>query len=170
VALAKYGTECFNWEPELLRKEIEEDFNIEMSDLQSDKLQTAILIYTTDQFESNWHAFHVGCHLLNNEYADHVVFDQPLEAEYIIGALPEINFLRADDGIKFSDEVNAYAGLTFAEYGCAKPPTLFPTAIMPKGLVDAEMAEKNAALDELYQAKKDSLDKYLAKVQKAYTI
>jgi hypothetical protein len=41
---------------------------------------------------------------------------------------------------------------------------------MPKGLVDAEMAEKNAALDELYQAKKDSLDKYLAKVQKAYTI
>lgn len=171
VALNKYGTECFKWEPSSLRYELEEDFSVKLTDLQADKLQAAITLYTTDQIESNWHAFNVACHVLNNEYVDHEIFDYPLEAEYIIGVLPEFEFLRNDeDGIVFSPEVNAYAGLVFYEYGCSKPPTLFPTAIMPEGVVEGDMTEKNAALDELYKAKKASLEKYLAAVQSVYTI
>ena len=171
IALAKYGTECFEWEPEILRLELEEDFGIKLTDLQSDKLQAVLTLYTTDQVESNWHAFNTACHVMNNEHVDHTVFDYPLEAEYIIGALPEFEFLRNDeDGITFSPEVNAYAGLVFYDYGCSKPPTLFPTAIMPAGVVDADMTEKNAALEELYKAKKESLERYLLKVKKAYTV
>lgn len=171
VALNKYGTECLEWEPEILRLELEEDFGLKLTDLQSDKLQAVITLYTTDQIESNWHAFNVACHVMNNEYVDHEVFDYPLEAEYIVSVMPEIEFLRNDEtGITFSPEVNAYAGLIFYEYGCSKPPTLFPTAIMPQCAVDADMTEKNAALEELYRAKKASFDSYMARVQKAYSL
>lgn len=169
VALGKYGTECFDWEPEILRLELEDDFGLKLTDLQSDKLQAVITLYTTDQIESNWHAFNTACHVMNNEYVDHAVFDYPLEAEYIVGALPEIEFLRNEDGIAFSPEVNAYAGLVFYEYGCSKAPTLFPTAIMP-ACVDSDMVEKDAALDELYRAKKASFAKYLDKIKSAYTV
>jgi hypothetical protein len=171
VAVQKYGTACFEWEPEVLRKELEEDFSVTLSDLQSDRLQTAITILTTDHFESNWHVFNVCIHLLNNEHADFTSLD-PIEAEYIAGALPEIELLRNDDedGIKFSDEVNAYAGLIFYEYGCGKAPNIFPTALMPHYVVETDNAEKDEALSELYQAKKARLEEYMARVSATYTV
>ena len=171
VVIAKYGTECFDWESEILRAEVDDDFGVKLTDLQADKLQAAITILTTDHFESNWHVFNVCVHLLNGEHAD---FDtlEPVEAEQIAAIMPEVAFLRNDDdGITFSDEVNAYVGLIFSEYGCISAPTIFPTAIMPTGLnfnIQASMLEKNEALSEMYQAKKEQLDNYLTKVRSAY--
>lgn len=170
VAVGKYGPECFEWDPALLRKEIHEDFDVDLTDLQADKLQAAITIITTDFFESNWQIFNCCILLLNNEHADLQTFDS-VEAEHIAAAMPEIEYLRNEDedGMKFSDEVNAYAGLIFSEYGCSKAPDIFPTALMPSGQADGSMLEKNDALRELYQAKKDWLEKYIKRVESAYS-
>ena len=169
VVTQKYGTVCYDWDPAVLRKEIEEDFSVKLTDLQFDRLQAAITILTTDHFESNWHVFNVCIHLLNGEYADFTTLD-PIEAEHIAGAMPEIELLRNDDedGIKFSDEVNAYTGLIFYDYGCSKAPDIFPTAQMPRHTVEADTTEKSEALRELYQAKKTYLEEYMARVSATY--
>ncbi len=167
IAVNKYGLTCFDWEPFILRKELEEDLGITLTDLQSDKLQAAITIFTTDSFESDWHTFNVCVHLLNNEHASFDTLD-PIDAESIAAILPELEVLRNDDeGLTFSDEVNAYAGLIFYEYGCSKAPDIFPTAIMPAA-VEADMTEKNEALSELYKAKKLHLEQLLKQIEQFY--
>ena len=172
ILIAKYGTELFDWDPAVLRKEIEEDFGVELTEVQSDKIQAVITIITTDLFETNWHVFTCCVNAMSGEYIDPEVM-APVEAEYIAGILPEVELLRNEDheGIEFSDEVNAYAGLIFAEYGCGRAPTIFQSAIMPKGYVaDADMTEKNAALSEIYQAKKESLNSYIKRIRDLYTV
>ena len=66
IVVQRYGVEAFDWQPEFLRDEIKNDFNVELSDLQSDKLQAAITILKTDLFETQWEVFKTVCHLLNN--------------------------------------------------------------------------------------------------------
>jgi len=171
IAVGKYGLDCFEWFPALLRKELHEDCDVDITDLQADKIQAAIIILTTDLFETNWQVFNVCVRLLNNEYADFETFE-PLEAEFIAGAMPEIEYLRNgdEDGIIFSDEVNVYAGLVFSEYGCSKAPDVFPTAIMPTGLNDGDMKDKNEALKEMYQAKKDHLEQTIKKSEEIHQV
>jgi hypothetical protein len=170
VAVGKFGIQnCLSWDPALLRKEIHEDFDVELTDLQADKLQAAIEIISSDVFPTSWQVFNVCIRLLNGEHADFDIF-QPLEAELIAGAMPEVEYLATmdPDGMKFSDEVNAYVGLIFSDYGCSRAPDIFPTAIMPKCLGEDDMTEKNAALNELYKAKKEWLEKYLKRAELAY--
>ena len=49
----EYGKECYDWDPLVLKAELQEDFDLELSDLQSDKIQAGITILTTDQYETN---------------------------------------------------------------------------------------------------------------------
>lgn len=158
MVINKYGTACFDWEPELLRKELEEDYNVTFSDLQSDKLQAAITILSTDQIEEHWEAFETCCHLLNNEPDNFETFE-PLEAEEIAHALPELELIKGAElePILYGDEVRAYAGIIFHAYGMCQPPRIFPTAIMPTSVTQCDDTEKNEALEELYNARRDFL-------------
>ena len=173
IALAEYGTACFDWEPEVLRAELADDFGVSISDIKSDKLQAAIIVYTTDQFESNWHVFNTVTHCLNGEPTDADVLD-PIDPEQVASAMAEVEVLRSqltDGGLKFDDEVNTYAGLLFSSYGLLFTPTIFPTAIMPnlQGEHSADtQSEKQEALNEIYSLKKAQVTEYLEKVKNCY--
>ena len=174
IAVTEYGTECFNWEPSVLRAELSDDFGTELTEAQSDKLQAAIIVVSTDHFESNWHVFNTAIHCLNNEPVDYDVYD-PIDAEQLASAMAEVQILRndfVDNDLKFDDEVNAYAGMIFSEYGLLFKPTVFPTALMPnlqgEHFADSQ-TEKQAALDEVYTAKKTQVLEYLEKVKHCYT-
>jgi hypothetical protein len=165
----KYGTECYDWQPELLRKELEED-GINLTDLQSDKLQAAILVLTTDQVESHWEVFEKCCHLFNNNLDD---FEAccPLEAEEIAMALPEIEAIRnaEHESIQYSDDINAYTGIIFHEYGLCKAPKIFPSSLLPKVVNLCDSSEKDEALIELYEARKASILEYIERLQKMHS-
>ena len=47
IAVAEFGTDCFDWEPEILRANLSDELNIEITDRQSDKLQAAITVIST---------------------------------------------------------------------------------------------------------------------------
>lgn len=171
IALERYGVECLRWESEVLKQEISEDLDVSLSDTQADKLQAAITILTTDRFETDWHTFNTICLLFNNHAADFENFE-PAEAEDVICALVEFQLIRQEDedGLQFGDDVNAYAGAIFSDYGCCKAPDLFPTAIMPEGQNECDMTEKNEALSDLYAAKKKQVEESLRKVLDLYQL
>lgn len=166
VITHKYDTECYEWEPELLRSDIEQDYSITLSNLQSDKIQAAITILTSQLFEDQIEAFETCCHLLNNQEDTFEDFN-PLEPEEIATALAHARLIvdGQDDRLAFSDEVRAYAGFMFHEYGMCKAPSIFPTAILPPSNNECDVSEKDQALQELYDEKIRVLKDYMAKVQ-----
>lgn len=166
VCYLEYGPEFLDWDPQLLRLELLEDFGVELSDGQSDKLQAAVIIVSTDQFENDWHSFNNCIHALNGEPFEHDVF-YPIDAEQIASAMPEVEMLRNNflgEGFVFSDEVNCYVGFVLSEYGLFNAPPEFSTALMPPlpgAHESSSQAEKYQALSSIYSAKKEKLTKYM---------
>jgi hypothetical protein len=170
AVVAEFGVDCFAWDPHILRIELLEEYNITLSEEQSDKLQAAITILNTDAFETDWHAFNNCIHALNGEPFDYDTLE-PIDAEQIAAAMPEIEVLRSkflEEGLQFTDEIKAYAGMIFSEYGLFFAPNEFPSAIMPSlpGEHNSDsQIEKQEALAEVYNKKKEKINEYLAKFQ-----
>lgn len=166
VVIKKYGVEAFEWQPEFLRDEIKHDYGTELTDLQSDKLQAAITILTTDLFESQWEVFKTICHLLNST-PDNFEDTTPLEAEELASALAQYRLIVGTEGTPpFSDEVNAFAGVVFYNYGLSEPPSIFPSALMPGHAVKADPTEKSQALSEIYDARTKDIIAYVTAIVK----
>lgn len=170
AVVAEFGLDCLEWDPHILRLELYEEYNIKLTDEQSDKLQAAITILNTDSFETDWHAFNSCIHALNGEPFDYDTLE-PVDAEQIVAMMPELEMLRTkflEDEVQFSDEINAYAGMIFSEYGLFFAPSEFPSAIMPAlpGEHNSDsQVEKQEALAEIYNAKKEKINDYISKFQ-----
>jgi hypothetical protein len=156
--IKRYGTEALQWEPETARKQIEEDY-AKISDLQSDKLQAAIVVLTTPFFETDWNVFQNCCHAFSN-IPDSFEDFEPLDPEEIIVGIAEATVIR-EEPIKYHDEINAYVGTLFHNHGFSKAPKLFPTALVPKG-PESDDTERNEELDELFDFHIDRVGTYLA--------
>jgi hypothetical protein len=162
LVIRKYTTACFNWEPETLREAIQDDYNIVLSGLQSDKIQAGITLLSTNLFEENIKVFENVCYLLNNQ-ADDLDTINPIGAEEMVCALAHVFCITGDDFTPFaSPEVRAYAGEVFYTYGLHAPPIFFMNAIMKNcPLCDVVNEELIQALEELYNEKVEQLTKYL---------
>lgn len=164
IAVARYGANCFDWEPSILRNELEEDFKLTLTDLQSDKLQAGITVLTTNMYETNIRTFEVCSRLLNSTSQDFEDFE-PLEAEELISALTEVMLIKMETP-EFGPDINVYAGQVFFNYGFCKPPQLFPSAIFPHGKpVTCDDAEKNEALSEIFEERLKTTKEYLEKIK-----
>jgi len=168
VTLKAFGMEALEWEPELLRQEIDREYDIKLSDLQHDKLHAMVVCMVTDHFEHDWRVFETCVSLFNGESVDHEDLN-PLEAEEIAVGLAEFMLLKKDVDIgptHFGEEVRAYAGIIFYEYGMHHSPKIFPTAIMPKSVNqdDAINDEKNEALKEIFDTHVQYVLDYLEKL------
>mgnify|MGYP000196158323 CR=1 FL=1 len=168
TTIKKYGLDSLEWEPEILRAEIDRDYDIHISDLQNDKIQAAMNVLTSDHFEHDWRVFEVSSHLFNNQPMDHEDVC-PLEAEEIAVALAEFRLIRTDtldegEKLVFGEEIRAYAGHIFYEYGMHKAPKIMPTAIMPKSN-KADDKDKNEALKEIFDVHASYILDYLEKIE-----
>lgn len=157
LVIKEYGNECFEWEPMVLKMQLQEDFDCEITDLQSDKIQAGIVILTTDQYETYVTVFETINYLINHQH-DNLDELNPLEPEELISGLTEAYLIRGEQ-LDFSPEVRVYAGQIFYEYGMHQPPTLFPQAIMKEQEGNDE--EKNAALQEIFDEKITIVEEYL---------
>jgi hypothetical protein len=145
--------ECSEMGPEILREELERQLSVEISDLQSDKLQAALEVLTSTSFEEHWMVFNHICHLFNSRSVDFETY-QHLDPEQIAVALAVVRLIRgleSEAPIDFSDEVRAFAGQVFADYGLTRPPAIFPSALLPDNSAPGEgMDERSEALTELF--------------------
>jgi len=164
VLATQYGSDCFAWEPEILRNELDDDFGIELSDLQSDKIQAGITVLTTNMYETNIRTFEVCTRLFNGSPQDFEDFE-PLEAEELVAGLTEVLLLKMEE-LEFSAEVNAYAGRVFYDYGFCSTPKLFPTALLPEGKPKVcDDLEKNEALQEIFEERLKVTKEYLENIK-----
>lgn len=155
-------------DPTFLREDIEGDFSVSISDLQADKIQAAINLVTTDTFFHDWRVFEVTLHAFCNNATDPDVL-APVSAEELVTGLAEVmlistSILDDDEVLHFGDEVRAYAGKIFSDYGFYRAPRLFPTAIMPNTNKHDDKAE-NEALEELFDLRTKAILTYLDNVQ-----
>lgn len=157
----EYGAECYEWEPAVLRIELQEDFNCIITDLQSDKIQAGITILTTELYENNVPVFETLNYLLNHQ-PDNLDELNPLEPEELICGLTEAYLIKGEK-LEFSPEVRVYAGVIFNSYGMHRPPKLFPDAIMSER--EGDDSEKNEALEELFNEKIRITKEYLDHAQ-----
>ena len=111
VIVKNYTTEAFNWNPQLLRNELEEDFDLKLTDLQSDKIQAGITVLTTNMYESDVRTFEVCTRLLTHNAQDFEDF-QPLEAEELVAGLTEVMLIKMED-ITFGDDVTVLRVMRF---------------------------------------------------------
>lgn len=170
AVLQVFGTDVIDVEPELIKEEIEKQYDLKISQLQSDKIQAAIILLATHQFEEDWRVFESVCNLCCNQAIDSESVN-PAEAEEIVVAMAELALIRSNvqdeedetesQPLHFSEEVRAYAGRMFYEYGFSQPPKLFASAIMPPHTVDTDDEEKNNALLELFNAHANYVFEYL---------
>lgn len=175
VVLSKYAGEepgkglVMTWEPEILRDELRFDFGINISELQSDKIQAAITLLTTNMYEQDWRCFEFINHIFCNNLVD-AEDHHPLEAEELAAGLAHATSILTDDEARLNawhDDVRAYAGQVFWNYGLHAPPDIFPSAIMPVSppVADEEIAkEKNAVLTDLFQAHTKKIQAYVEKL------
>lgn len=156
ITLKQYGLDALDYEPALLRTQIERDYDINLSEMQFDKLQAAMTVMSSDTFFDDWVVFETVCHLFHNEPVDADLVT-PLDAEDIAVAMVEVTLIRRDIGdntLVFDEEVRAYAGHVFYEYGLSHAPKIFPSAIMPKAVeVPESDKEKEDALMELFNTR-----------------
>lgn len=152
-----YGKECYAWDPLVLKAELQEDYSCEISDLQSDKIQAAITLLTTDIYETNVNVFETLNYLFIHQ-PDNLEELNPMEAEELICGMTEAYLIRGEK-INFSPEIRVYAGQIFYDYGMHKPPELFPEAIMRE--TEGDDSEKNEALKEIFEAKIKATKEYL---------
>lgn len=164
VCLRHFGSDFLGWDTDTVTLEIKDDFNVDLSDLQHDKLMGATIVLCSDAYEQDWQTFETVSHLFNNQYDDFFT-DNELEWDELIQGLVQV-YLIKHEPLEFSDEVKAYAGNVFAKFGMSKAPDLFPNAIMPQGLVDCDDSEKNAALKELFDAVTERTTRYINEIDK----
>jgi len=172
VALNRYGVDILQWDPILIREQIEDDFGIFLSDMQSDKLQAGIMILTSDNFEHQIEAYETCVNLLCDQ-PDDFETSSPPEPEQMIVAICEATLIRHEP-IKFGDEVRRYAGQIFHDsWGYSRAPALFPSAIMPetplsKEEIDAlevDMQTRDEALKEVFDSRLERVAAYLQAIE-----
>lgn len=162
IFLSTYGSEALEWDSQLIRNEIEKDYAISLEDLQSDKLNAAIEILTSNLYEENWNVFETCSHLLANVAVDHSVVT-PLQVEEIIKALAEAYLIR-HESLEFCPDINLYVGQIFHDFGMSKAPKLFSSAIMPDGNISDDR-EKNDALQELFDKHVNDVVEYVGQLE-----
>jgi hypothetical protein len=150
----EYGLEALNWEPEMLTKQLEEDFRMEIPSMNADKLHAVITALTGDSFYQDAGVFWVTANTLNNQPPHFESGPQPLDADAAVWAVLEIGMLdmKEDDAtmaLPFSDEVGVMLGIVLKEAGIRTAPNNLDWVQFPPDTADGDKytAEIAAKLD-----------------------
>lgn len=164
AALDTFGIQCLMWESGILRDEIKQELNLEITDLQHDRLQAGITVLTSNVYQDDPSAFLLLSKLFNNQPVDHENPVAEITAEEFAVALANFDILEPENDFPFSDDVKRVIGQIFHEYGLSDAATIYPSALMPAKTgekVGEIEQEKNEALTEIYNTVKQGIKAYL---------
>lgn len=135
LLIDSYTTVVLDWEPETIRGEIKATYNVDIPQVNMDKLMALITTLTTDMFYISATAFSHVANALNNSTANFEVMD-PVTPEEAAWALTEVTLndppkSGSDLEEAFSDEVRKLLGAIIVDEGIITPPAVLGMAIMP---------------------------------------
>lgn len=132
IVIDNYGTEAMEWEPETLLHELRDDFNVDIPQINHEKLQALITALTTDLFYTDWITFNYICEALNNDPVSYDVLD-PATPEQMAWAVTELALNEeSDETPEWDDEVRRYIGANLSGFGMNRPPDILKMAILPE--------------------------------------
>jgi len=131
VLLDMYGTEALEWEPEVVRAQLAHD-KAPITALNSDKLQAACSILTTNLFHRSLEGFNMTCRVFSGEEVDHRWF-VPATVDEMAWGVVEARLLSDPDEFDkegFSKDIELFAGKMMDDEGLRKAPSMLSFAIM----------------------------------------
>lgn len=126
IAYKAFGEEMYDWEPETLELEINEEFEVEIPSVNLDKLMALISAITTDAFYRDWVAFFSICKILNGDDSPMDASD-PLLPPEMAWAVTEVR-LNDDSTPNWSPDVARIVGVSLEEDGFISPPPMLAFA------------------------------------------
>lgn len=131
LLIDRFGTEAVQWEPATIAMEIEDEFNVELSQQSLDKLMTAIQLLTTDRFFKSLPDFINFCNILAGDTHNPEMWD-PADAEDVAWGITEALLICPpddEDEEPFTDEIRAYIGSVLDSEGIINPPDILRIAL-----------------------------------------
>ncbi len=125
-----YGTEVFDWSPETIRLETEQDFSIQWPQSNFDRLMAGCALVKTDNFYKNLPDFIELCGILSGAPAHPGVFAPADAAECAWGVTETLLLSPPDEAEPFSDEIRAYIGKVVEMEGIISPPDILKIGIL----------------------------------------
>ena len=129
--LDRFGMEGLEWDPATIAREIEEEFNVKLSQSSLDKLIVCIQILTTDRFFKNPPDFISFCNVLGDDTYRPDMWD-PADAEEIAWGITEALMIEPpdeNDPEPFTDEIRGYIGAVLDSEGIINPPDILRIAL-----------------------------------------
>ena len=129
LCLDTYGIEATTWLPETLLLEIEEDFDVSLSQANFDRLMTGIRLLTTDEFYKSLPDFIEICNVLSGDTLDPTLWDPADAGECAWGITEALLLSPPDEDEPFTDEIRRYLGQVLDAEGIITPPDVLRLAI-----------------------------------------
>lgn len=168
-ALDCYGPEVLTWHPETIRMELADDFHVEPTRANMDRVMAGVAVVTTDAFFKDPARFIQLCNILSGDEFDPTEFDAADAAECAWG-ITEALLLRPpeeDEPEPFSDEVRAYVGAVLREEGFVTAPDVLAIALDANwsDKVQFEFADDPEMQSAIYKTQADRADEITALVK-----
>lgn len=157
ICIDNYGLDIMEWEQDVLDREIHDDFNLVLPQINRDKLQAAITALATDMFYVDWFVFNTTCEAFNNDPVDFKVLDIATP-EQVAWTITELAMLEGQDKPEFSEEVRAYIGTLLSYFGIHKAPKLLSMASMPKVESNEELLADPIFADSLFTKERSDIE------------
>lgn len=132
LLIDEFGTEALQWEPETLRLQIKDTYDVTLPQASMDRLMAIITALTTDLFYQSVESFSHIANALSGSGTDFYKWD-PVESEEAAWAITEVLMNdpvhpEGDPGDRFSDEVRRYLGVILQSEGIVTPPDILSIA------------------------------------------
>jgi hypothetical protein len=171
LLLDTYGTEMLEWEPETIWIEVSGDFGVDLPDVNKDKVNSLILFYTTDMFQTSLETFIGTCNVLSGAEANFSRFD-PADPDEMLWAFYELALHIEDPKelmANLDDDIRTYIGVTLNSYGVYDPPDLLAIAHMPTNQGIQQFSDDplmfNAMFDKQEGEKREMLSQIALKMR-----
>jgi hypothetical protein len=133
-----YGAEALAWSPETIEMEIRDDFGVDISSGNYDRLMTAISVLTSNGFFTSVPTFIRDCVSLAGTVtpADSMIMPDCEELAWGITEALLISPPDEEDENPFDKEIVGFIGEALSEEGILKPPDVLRIAVNGRQLVD----------------------------------
>jgi hypothetical protein len=160
IVMDRYGLEAVKWAPETIRRELEDDFQLQLPKYTLDKLMAAVTIVTTNYFYKDVTRFIELCNILAGDEFQPDEFE-PADAGEILLAMTEALLLWPPDDdaedTDFSEEIQEYIRQVLDEEGILKPFDVLRLAFENDraDVVDAEYADDPEMFSAIYDMQEE---------------
>jgi|GEM_PF-1724818 len=165
-----YGTECFDWAPDTLKMEIEDDFHLKIPRPNFDRLLAGINMILSDDFYRSLPDFINYCNILSGDTYDPRTWDPADSAECAWGITEGLLLSppEDDDENPFDVEIVAYIGEVLNQEGIITPPDVLKIAVRsqdPASFVAGNFSDDPEMFNAVYDLETSKTDEINAAVK-----